>query len=102
MARPLDHVKSTVWAVQQMLTDNQLPMFLKRNANGLQYSPEHVGRTLHTVAGLLAVPVKSQEMQEVIMGCGRQLFQPDPAMVSQRIPSFVMSSVVDSLQQKGV
>ncbi|KAL3162621.1 hypothetical protein ABBQ38_008668 [Trebouxia sp. C0009 RCD-2024] len=90
MARPLDQVQSTVWAVQHILqlTDNQLPTFLKRHAFGLRYTPERVGQTIHTVAELLEVPVTSQDMHEVIMCCGRHLFQHDPAKVSQRISFF--------------
>ncbi|KAL3162663.1 hypothetical protein ABBQ38_008708 [Trebouxia sp. C0009 RCD-2024] len=76
MARPLDQVQSTMSAIQQALRlrDNQLPAFLNRYPYCLRYVPERVTQTLHTVAELLAVPVTSEHMQEVVMGCGQDLF----------------------------
>ncbi|KAL3162593.1 hypothetical protein ABBQ38_008641 [Trebouxia sp. C0009 RCD-2024] len=90
MVRPLDQVQSTVWAVQQVLqlTDDQLPAFLKRHAGCLLFTPARVGQTLHTVAELLAVPVTSEDMHEVVMLCGQQLFKPDSAKLSQLVSFF--------------
>ncbi|KAL3162610.1 hypothetical protein ABBQ38_008657 [Trebouxia sp. C0009 RCD-2024] len=90
MARRLDQVQSTVWAIQQALRlrDDQLPAFLKRHASCLIFKPERIGQTLQTVAELLAVPVKSEEVQEVVMVCDERLFTINPAMLSQLVSFF--------------
>ena len=90
MARDLKEVQNTVWAIQQALelTDEQLPAFFERHFYSLLFSPEHVARILHTVAELLALPVASKKMQEVIMVCGQRLFKHDPAVVHHRVSFF--------------
>ncbi|KAL3146997.1 hypothetical protein ABBQ38_014964 [Trebouxia sp. C0009 RCD-2024] len=90
MARPLNQVQSTLWAIQQVseLRDDQLPAFLKQHPYSLLYSPEHVSQNLHTIAELLAMPVTSDDMPEIVMGCGQQLFHLDSATLSQRISFF--------------
>ncbi|KAL3162590.1 hypothetical protein ABBQ38_008639 [Trebouxia sp. C0009 RCD-2024] len=90
MARPLDQVQSTMWTIQQALRlrDNQLPAFLKRHACCLRYTPERVGQILHTVAEVLAVPVTSDDVQEVVLGCGQRLFEQDPANLNKLVSFF--------------
>ena len=68
MIRPLKEVQSTVQAIQQelLLADEQLLWFFKRHFASLRYSPDRVAQTLQVVADLLAVPVASEEMREVI------------------------------------
>ncbi|KAL3162594.1 hypothetical protein ABBQ38_008642 [Trebouxia sp. C0009 RCD-2024] len=90
MARPLDQVQSTLWAIQQalQLRDDQLPAFLKRHSYCLLYVPEHVSRTLHTVAELLAVPVTSQDMQGVVMLCDERLFMTKHDLLSKLVSFF--------------
>ena len=77
MTRQLKQVQSTVWAIQQVLqlTDEQLPVFLKRHVYSLQGSPERAVQTLQAVAELLALPVASKEMLEVVMVCDQRLFK---------------------------
>ncbi|KAL3162606.1 hypothetical protein ABBQ38_008653 [Trebouxia sp. C0009 RCD-2024] len=90
MARPLDQVQSTVWAIQQALRlrDDQMPAFLRRHASCLQYTPKRVGQTLQTIAELLAVPVTSDKVQKVVIVCNERLFTQDSAKLSQRISFF--------------
>ncbi|KAL3162617.1 hypothetical protein ABBQ38_008664 [Trebouxia sp. C0009 RCD-2024] len=90
MARPLDQVQSTLWAIQQALRlrDDQLRAFLKQHPYCLRYTPERVSQTLHTIAELLAVPVTSDEVQKVVMGCSERLFTQDSAKLSQLVSFF--------------
>ncbi|KAL3162615.1 hypothetical protein ABBQ38_008662 [Trebouxia sp. C0009 RCD-2024] len=90
MARPLDKVQSTVWALQEALRlrDDQLPAFLKRHPYSLLNMPEHVSQTLHAIAELLAVPVTSVEMQKFVMRCDERLFTKNPATLSQLVSFF--------------
>ena len=90
LARQLSEVQSTVQAMQQtlQLTDAQLSAFFKRHLYSLLYSHERVARTLQTLAELLAVPVASKEMWEVVMVCDHRLFDPDPAEFHHRVSFF--------------
>ncbi|KAL3162569.1 hypothetical protein ABBQ38_008622 [Trebouxia sp. C0009 RCD-2024] len=90
MARPLDQVQSTVWAIQQALRlrDDQMPAFLRRHASCLLYTPKRVGQTLHTVAELLAVPVTPDDVLEVVMVCDERLFAINPDMLFQLVSFF--------------
>ncbi|KAL3162646.1 hypothetical protein ABBQ38_008691 [Trebouxia sp. C0009 RCD-2024] len=90
MARQLAQVQSTVRAIQQglQLTNEQLASVFKRHQVSLLCSPERVGQTLQAVADLLAVPVASEEMRQVVMVCGRSLFNVDPAVLHQRVSFF--------------
>ena len=90
MGRKLSGVQSTVQAIQQglLLMDDQLPNFFKRHFRSLQFSPGRAAHTLQVVAELLAVPMASEEMQEVIKISGQQLFHIDPAVIHQRTSFF--------------
>ena len=90
IARQLNEVQSTVQAIQQglLLMDEKLPDFFKQHVCSLQYSPDRVAHTLQVVAELLAVPVASKEMREVIMVCNERLFDPDPAEVHRQVSFF--------------
>ena len=90
MARKLNEVQSTVQAIQQglLLMDDQLPDLFKRHFWSLQFLPGRVAHTLQVVAELLAVPMASMEMQEVIKVSGQQLFNIDPAVIHQRTSFF--------------
>ena len=90
MTRQLKQVQSTVWAIQQALhlTDEHLPAFFKRHFYSLQGSPERAAQTLHAVAELLAVPVTSKEMLEVVMVCDQRLFICGAAEVRRNVSSF--------------
>ena len=90
MARKLHQIQSTVQAVQErlLLTDEQLPDFFRRHFYSLKYFSYCVTHTLQTVAELLAVPVASIEMQEVIMVCSQRLFELDPAVILPRVSFF--------------
>lgn len=90
MARQLSQVQSTVWAIQQalQLTDKQLPAFFKRHFYSLQILPERAAQTLQTVADLLAVPVASKEMLEVVMVCDQRLFDRGAAEIRQNVVFF--------------
>ena len=90
MTRQLKQVQSTVWAVQQalQLTDEQLPAFLKRHYNILLSSPERAVQTLSAVAELLAVPVTSKEMLEVVMVCDQRLFKRGAAEICRKVSFF--------------
>ena len=94
MARPLSEVQRTVRAIQQalQLTDEQLPAFFKRHDQIIRISSERVAQTLQTVSELLAVPVASKEMQEVVMVCSRSLFNSEPAELGKRIAFFCEES----------
>ena len=90
MARKLNEVQSTVQAIQHglMLMDDRLPAFFKRHGSSRIFSPDHVVHTLQVVAELLAVPVASQAMREVIVACNGRLFDRDPAVIHQRVSFF--------------
>ena len=90
IARDLLDVQSTVWAIQQalQLTDEQLPAFFKKHTYSLLYTPDRVAQTLQTVAGLLAVPVASKEMQEVLLKCDFRIFKVEPTVLLQRVSFF--------------
>ena len=90
MARQLIEVQSTVQAIQQglLLTDEQLSAFFKRHFHSLDHSADRVGHTLQVVAELLAVPMASEEMREVILACGKQLFHHNPAEVHRLVSFF--------------
>ncbi|KAL3135102.1 hypothetical protein ABBQ32_008046 [Trebouxia sp. C0010 RCD-2024] len=90
MARQLAQVQSIVRAIQQglQLTNEQLASVFKRHHVSLVCSPERVGQTLQAVADLLAVPVASEEMRQVVMVCGHSLFNVDPAVFHERVSFF--------------
>ena len=90
MARKLIEVQNTLQAIQQglLLRDDELPAFFKRHARSLGLSPDRVTHTLQVVAELLAVPVASKEMQDVIKVCSERLFMPDPTVLHHRISYF--------------
>ena len=90
MARKLNQVQSTVWAIQRalQLTDKQLLAFLKRHVYSLQILPERAALTLQTVAELLAVPLASKEMLEVVMVCDQRLFDRGAAEIRQNVVFF--------------
>lgn len=90
MTRQLTQVQSTVWAIQEtlQLKDEQLPAFLKRHFYSLQSSPERAAQTLQAVAELLAVPVTSKEMLEVLMVCDQRLFNCGAAEISCTVSFF--------------
>ena len=90
MARKLKEVQSTVQAIQQglLLADEKLPAFFNRHFYSLQSSPDRVAHTLQVVAELLAVPVASKEMWQVIKVCNERLFMPEPAVLHHRISYF--------------
>ena len=90
MGRHLSDVQSTVHTIQNALelTAKQLPAYFKRHHYSLQFSSDHVAQTLQTAAELLAVPVASKEMQEVVLVSGQQLFRKDPAVIHERTSFF--------------
>ena len=90
MTRQLSEVQSTVQAIQQglVLTDEQLSEILRRHGPCLQFSPDRVAHTLQVVAELLAVPVASEEMREVIKVCGKRLFIADPVVLHRKVSFF--------------
>lgn len=90
MARPLSKVQSTVQFIQQQLRlkDEQLPAYFDRHYMSLQYTPVRVARTLQAVAELLAVPVASHEVQEVLMACHYKLFRATPDVLHHRVSFF--------------
>ena len=90
MTRQLKQVQSTVWTIQQalQLKDEQLPVFFKRHFYSLLSSPERAAQTLHAVAELLAVPVTSTEMLEVVMICDQRLFICGAAEIRRNVSFF--------------
>ena len=90
MSRRLDDVQNTFWVIQQalQLSDKQLPVFFHRHFRSLHFSPGHVAQTLQTVAELLAVPVASKEMQDVVMVRHQQLFAKEPAELHHLVSFF--------------
>ena len=90
MARQLDDVQSAVQAIQQelLLTDEQLIEFFRRHYYSLQYSPSRIAETLQVVAELLAVPVASKEVREVVKVCGSRLFNQHPVVLHRKVSFF--------------
>ena len=90
IARQLNEVQSVVWAVQQLLqlTDEQLPRFFNKQPASLNYSADRVAHTLQTVAELLALPVTSKEVQQVITVCSHRLFAHDHASLHRQVSFF--------------
>ena len=90
LGRQLDAVQSTVRVIQQglQLTDEQLPAFFKRHTISLTCSSDRAAGTLRAVSELLAMPVASVEMQEVVMVCGHHLFHHDPAVLHHLVSFF--------------
>ena len=90
MARQLNQVQSTVWAIQTVLQlkEEQLPAFFKRHVYSLLGSQERAGQTLQAVAELLAVPVASKEMLEVVMVCDQRMFGRSAAEIRRNISFF--------------
>lgn len=68
MTRNLSDVQSTLTALQQglQLEDELVPVFVKRHFHSLVYTAEHVMQTFFVVAELLAMPVASPEVQQVL------------------------------------
>ena len=90
MSRQLNDIQSTVQFVQQalQLADQELAaFFFRQHVHSLQLSPECV-QTFQTMAELLAMPVASQEMREVVLACDRNLFSHHPALMLERVSLF--------------
>ena len=91
MKRGLSQVASTSRAIRQalQLIDDERSAFFRQHVYSLLYSARCVLQTLQIVAGLLAVPLASKEMKDVIiMVCGQQLFHHDPAELCRRVTFF--------------
>ena len=83
--RKLTDIQSTVSTVQQglQLEDEQLHAFFRRHFNSLLFAADHVDETLQVVADLLAVPMASLEIQEVVMTCSQRFFPRPPAQLHE-------------------
>ena len=91
MSSPLDQVQSTVWAHQQgllHLTHTQMPRFSSIRQTVYATRLSVLVEPFAQVAELLAAPMASEEVHEVLMVCGGRILDLDPALLNHRVSFF--------------
>ena len=88
--RNLAAVQSTVCVFQQVagFSDAQLPALFHRHFEALRLRPHRRMQSLECIAGLLAVPIASEELRSAVMASQDRLFKTTPAVLQDRIKRF--------------